>query len=469
MITTQLKNISQSEFIRKISIWAVSIPLLFFGFYANSWRVANQQWFDRHQRGSESLIIGRMVKSRQDGIFSVGGLLGIGVKADTELHGVSPTQMNAQYLAYLNKLSFDGYSPYMSQTGGQGIIFSLLDILIPLSPQIKLQLFYVLTALLSSIALATIIFWFHDEFGWQVVIFVAGSAVFSYWLTGFGRNLYWGLWAYYLPMIFALCFLKRRKDPTTRQLNQFGILIFISFFIKCFINGYEYISTTLIMMMIPLVYYSILGKWNRDRCIKWTFAAILGSGVAILLSATILCFQIGSVKGGFMDGVEYLVYTLGKRTHGNVDSFPAAYAASLDASTIKVIKAYMSGVFFDLNNYLSHPSSFVSNFLLKIRYIYLITFFIMTSALLFLFSNEPVMTERRQHYIALIWTTWFSFLAPLSWFVIFKAHSHDHMHQNFILWQMPFTLFGFAVFGSAVIAWIKVKDAINEETSQKVA
>ena len=468
MLTAQLKHFIQSEFIKKRLILVVSTLLLFFGFYGNIWRVVNQVWFHRHQRGSESLIIGRMVKSRQDGIFSVGGLPGIGVKFDTELRDVSPTEMDAQYSAYLNTLTFEGYAPYMSQTGGQGMLFSLLDMLIPFSPQIKLQLFYILTALLSSIALVGILDWFYDEFGWQVVVFIVGSAVFSHWLTGFGRNLYWGLWAYYLPMIVALYFIKHHKDPTARQFIRFGILIFISYCIKCFINGYEYITTTLVMMMVPLVYYAILDKWSRVRCMKWGFTAVLGSGIALILSLTILCFQIGSVKGGFMDGVEYVVYTLGKRTHGDAASYPAGYTPSLNASTVRVLTVYISGVFLDLNNYLSHPNSFVSNYLLKIRYIYLIVFFIVMSLLLFLCSNESVMIERRRHYIALIWTTWFSILAPLSWFIIFKAHSHNHFHQNFILWQMPFTFFGFAVIGSAVLAWTKVKDAIDKETNQEV-
>ena len=73
------------------------------------------------------------------------------------------------------------------------------------------------------------------------------------------------------------------------------------------------------------------------------------------------------------------------------------------------------------------------------------------SALLFWRSNG----ERQQQDIALILTTWFSILAPLSWFVIFKAHSYIHTHMSFLLWQMPFTLFGFAVFGAVVIAWTK--------------
>ena len=144
-----------------------------------------------------------------------------------------------------------------------------------------------------------------------------------------------------------------------------------------------------------------------------------------------------------------------KRTHGEADKvFLQVYAASLEAGTIGVVITYVNGIFFDLNNYLSISNSFVSNFLLKVRYVYLIVLFIVMSVLLFLRSKK-MMAERRQHYIALIWTTWFSILAPLSWFVIFKAHSFIHTHMSFLLWQMPFTFFGFAVFGATVIAWKK--------------
>ena len=457
MLTTQLKHLSQSELVRRMSIWAISVLLLFFGFFSNLWHVAEQQWFDTHQRDTESLIVGRMVKSRQDGIFSAGGLTGAGITTNIQQQWISSNQIEAQYAAYLNKHSFDEYSQYMSQPGGQGILFSLFDRLIPLSSQIKLWAFYVLTALLSAIALTAIIGWFYEEFGWWVAIFVAGSAVLSQWLTVFGRNLWWSLWAFYLPMIAVMYYLKRHRVPANRQFIRFGTLIFVAVFVKCFINGFEYITTTLIMMMVPCIYYAILDKWSRHQCMKWTLAAVYGSGVAIFLSLTLLCFQIGSVKGGFPDGVGHVIYSLGKRTHGNAQSFPDVYAASLEASTIGVLITYVKGVFFDLNNYLSHTNSFVSNFLLKVRYAYLIVLFIVMSALLFLRSNKKIMAERQQHYIALIFTTWFSILAPLSWYVIFKAHSFIHTHMSFVLWQMPFTFFGFAVFGAAVIAVTKSK------------
>ena len=442
---------SQLALTRKIALWAVSIGLLFFGFFSNVWHVAEREWFDTHQRDTESLIIGRMVKSRQDGIFSVGGLTGAGITTNIQQDWISSNQIDNQYAAYLNRGSFDKFSPYMSQPGGQGIIFSLLDRLIPLSPRIKLWSFYVLTALLSAIALTAIVSWFYEEFGGWVAIFVISSAVLSQWLMVFGKNLWWSLWAFYLPMIVVLYLLKRHRVPSNRQFIKFGILIFISVFIKCFINGFEYITTTLVMMVTPCIYYAVLDKWSRHQYMKWTLAVVGGSSVAIFLSLTLLCFQIGAAKQGFMDGVAHVIYSFGKRTHGEAQGFPEVYAASLDAGTIGVVVTYVNGIFFDLNNYLSTANSFVSNFLLKIRYYYLIVLFIVMSALLLWRGNA----ERRHHYIALICTTWFSILAPLSWFVIFKAHSYIHTHMSFLLWQMPFTFFGFAVLGCAVIAWIK--------------
>jgi hypothetical protein len=62
---------------------AVSIFLLCLGFYANTWKVAKEDWFGRFEHYSESLAVGRIVKSRQDGIFSAGGLLGRGFPEQT--------------------------------------------------------------------------------------------------------------------------------------------------------------------------------------------------------------------------------------------------------------------------------------------------------------------------------------------------------------------------------------------------
>ncbi len=449
MLTSQLKHLRQKVLTKQVGIWTVSIGLLFCGFYMNLWHVAKQSWFDTHQKDTESHIMGRMVKSRQDGIFSAGGLNGWGTAKKTEADWIPPTERTPQYTAYLHNLSFENFATYNSQPGGQGMLFSLLDRVIPFSPQIKLEAFYVLTSLLSAIALTCIIGWFYEEFGGLVAIFVLGSALLSHWLTVFGRNLWWCLWAFYLPMIATLYYLKHDGVPKDRQFIKFGMLIFVAVSIKCFINGYEYITTTLVMMITPCIYYAILDKWERAVCLKFVFATAAGVGVAILLSLIMLCFQIGAVKGSFIDGIAHVIWSFGKRTYGEADNFPAVYAASLEAGTIDVVRTYMNGIFFDFNNYLPKTKTFITDHLFKIRYYSLIVLFIAISVPLYL-SSIKIEVERRQ-YTALIWMTWFSILAPLSWFVIFKAHSYIHTHMSFLLWQMPWTLYGFAMCGAAIL------------------
>jgi hypothetical protein len=59
-------------------------------------------------------------------------------------------------------------------------------------------------------------------------------------------------------------------------------------------------------------------------------------------------------------------------------------------------------------------------------------------------------TKTYQTGIALVVTTWFSFLGPLSWFVVFRDHAALHTRLDFIVWQMPFTLYGFALIGFVI-------------------
>jgi hypothetical protein len=392
--------------------------------------------------------VGRMVKSRQDGIFSSGGLTGAGITNNVHQYWLSHEQILDQYSSYFNGSTFDEYSPYMSQTGGQGMLFSLLDSLIPLSPQTMLKSFYMLTSLLSSIALTLVILWFYCEFGLSVAIFVACSMVLSQWLTVLGRNLWWSIWAFYLPMIIVMYLFRYRRTPANHHFITFGIFVLISVFVKCLINGYEYITTTLIMMITPFVYYSIIDRLRVRQFLKGTLVAVSGSFLALFLSLMILSFQIASVKGNVLDGFEHIVFSLAKRTHGDVNGFPR-FTAMLDSSAIKVSITYLKGTFLDLNNYLTTSNLFVSWYLFKIRYLYLIVLFLLMSIFVVYHIDENISTKQRQRNIALIFATWFSILAPLSWYVIFKAHSYIHVHNNHILWQMPFTLFGFAICGLA--------------------
>lgn len=437
-------NRNPSQTLKACFICSFSVLLLFLGFLTNGWRIADQQWFDNFQHDMESFIVGRMVKSRHDGIFSSGGLTGE-VNVDT-----NPVAAD-QYLAYTNDLPLGTYySAYYSQIGGQGMLFSMLDKSITLSSQGKLRLFNALTSFLTAIAVAAIILWFYLEFGLTVALFVLASAVCSQWLAVFGRNLWWSLWSFYVPMIVMMHYLRSKRELMNIKPLALGALVFIAVFIKCLFTGYEYISTTLIMMTVPLVYYGILKGWNVRKLLSGLFTAGFSSCLAILATFLILCFQVASVKGSFQDGIHHIAHVFAERTYASPKDFPPEYAASLKSSAIRVVARYLWGTYFDANNYLSCSNQFVSAYLLKVRYIYVVLLFMMASAVLYFFRDRCLTEKEGRKCLALVLATWFSMLAPLSWFIIFKSHSYIHVHMNFIVWQMPFVFFGFAVCGFAV-------------------
>ncbi|MBF0496846.1 MAG: hypothetical protein HQK58_09795 [Deltaproteobacteria bacterium] len=423
----------------------------------NYWGVADQQWFNTHQIDTESSIIGRMVKSRQDGIFSDGGLEGLGSLNTTPVF-FEEKPFNNQYLAYFTGRSFGAYTTYDSQIGGQGILFSILDKFIPLPPRVKYSLFRALTSLLTAISLTGIILWFFLEFGLTAALSVLASAVLSQWVTVFGRNIAWSLWAFYLPLAVIMYYLKFKRGLMNTSRSRFGVIIFIMIFIKCLFSGYDYITTVLIMVIGPFVYYSLLDRLNFRKFLAGLFTAGLSSCLAILLSLIILCIQIGSVKGSFMNGIDHIVYSFEKRTHEIShtisNNFPTEIASSLESGTTRVLATYLAGTFFDATNYLPCSNPIISTYLLKVRYLYLILLFMIMSRLLYRRGNNWVNENEKQKHLALIVATWFSILAPLSWFIIFKAHSYIHTHMNYIVWHMPFVFFGFAICGLAVKSFI---------------
>lgn len=446
-----VRQTNLQEVVKASAIFIVSTALMFPGFLSNAWHVAPHPWFADQLRDTESLIIGRMVKSRQDGIFSAAALTGAGVEERVKREWITSEQVENQYAAYLDGLTFNEYWPYLSQTGGQGILFSLLDRALPLAPQKRLTLYHALTSMLTAIALSMIALWFYREFGSCVAGFVVGSMVISQWLTVFGRNLWWVPWAFYLPMIALMYVLRHsRRVATGRHLVRLGLIVGVCVWIKCFFTGFEYITTTLLMMSTPLVYYALLDRVRFREFLKAGAATVAGSMIAVFASLTVLLTQIAALNGSLSGGFEHLVYALGKRAHGHPSNYPEGYAASLDASTAEVVVTYLEGTFVDLNNYLAAVNPATSNEFLEIRYVYVVILFLTASIILSMLKPPSDTVQQRRRQTALIVTTWFSMLAPLSWYVVFTAHSYVHTHMNYLLWQMPFTLFGFALCGLVV-------------------
>jgi hypothetical protein len=423
--------------------------VLFLGF-TNAWKTVSEQMFQGQLRHSDARVVARLVQSRQSGLLSIGGFIGYGTKS--VIPPKPPELFTLQYQAYTTQDSFSSYYPYMSQNGGQALFFGLLDRALTLPPDVKLGLFYALTALFSSVVIALITLWFARELGVTAGLFVLGSVVFSQWLLVFGHSLFWSVWAFYLPMLATTLFLERRKDG---RLLGMAVLVFLSVLLKCLFTGYEFITTTLIMMLVPVVYYAVAEKWGGGKALKLSLVAASAAGAAVLLSAVLLCLQFSIAGGGLADGIRHMWFCLSKRTYGNPAAFAGDDAVGLRASMIPVILQYIIGIYFDGRSFLNAPDTRAYWLLLNVRYFHLIVAFLGASVFVFATGRRGGPGEPQRKASALLLTTWFSILAPLSWFVVFKAHAALHMHLDFIAWQMPFTLYGAALCGVAARTLIR--------------
>jgi hypothetical protein len=205
-------------------------------------------------------------------------------------------------------------------------------------------------------------------------------------------------------------------------------------------TGYEYLTTALLMMLVPLVYYGIARAWSRERALEIVSAVVAGTALATLLSIAIQSLQIRIVTGTFRDAFDHFVVALLMRSSGDGRWFSPVIAESLRTPVISVLTTYLAGYYFE-----------------PIKYWHVFALFIL--AILVLLARR-----RNRPDWAYITTLCFSVLAPLTWLVIFKGHSQIHTHMDFIVWQMPFTLLGFGVIGRAAAS---VVDSLRPKTLNK--
>jgi len=97
----------------------------------------------------------------------------------------------------------------------------------------------------------------------------------------------------------------------------------------------------------------------------------------------------------------------------------------------------------------------------RVSFGYCIALFAVVS--FFVFSSTAIRQypSFRRQQIALTAMLWVSFLAPLSWLVIFKGHAYVHLHMDPIVWHQPFLLLGAALTGSMLWFFFKTNRKNN--------
>lgn len=421
--------------------------ILTFSFKNNIFNTAGS-YFDYFQYDSESLVVGRLMLSERDGVMAHAGFLG----------KVKPVPPNEdpfwyQYESYCKKTDFKDYEAYYSQPGMQGFFYGIFCKITGVTGESSLTFFYWLISLFTALIFTLFLIWVQVRWRLAIAVFTFITILFSQWIIYFGHNLFWVLGIFYLPFVASLWFLQCAESRIKRPLLMTFVLLFSTMLLKCLFTGFEYITTTSIMSVVPWIFFGIVYKWNLKSFLSRFFSVSAGIISAIIITLLWLATQLSFIKGSLSEGFKYILYSLNTRTYSvNNVSIDSSFQESLDSNLFDVLATYWNGTAFDLSHWFDNP--FMQS-MSKISFGTCIILFLVISFIVIKSDSIKTYPTFRRQQIALIITLWVSLLAPLSWFVIFKGHSSVHTHMNHIVWHMPFMLLGAVLTGSSAFFFIR--------------
>lgn len=419
-------------------------------FYNNSLKIVNQDFFDWFQKDSESLSVGRLLRSDKEGPFSHGGFLGWNhpfqpswpkdsIPPHLRFDGWGyivpgfPSKYFYQYNALQSDLKINDYELYFSQTGGQSFIYYLLSVGFQIPAEKLVSFCRMLNAAFTALVLCCFFGWAKRTVG-NIPSFLCFLMILvSQWPIVFANNMLYVTGLFYLPMVLNLLYLDHCRK--SQKLNPKIVLLitFFTVFIKCAIAGFDFIIPTLVMVSIPVIIYGYLDNWNKKAAFKLFSLNAAFSILAVCGALVLLVSQLAIFHHSWKTAFDYIVNTSERRTYGNQIDLKDVYNVSLHSSLLDVWNIYANAVVISIENA-------VIPVVIKMKYF-------LWAFLLAAFFVPYSVDKHKKTLISLLIATGISLSGPLGWFIIFRFHAISHTHMNFIIWYMPLMLFGSLLIG----------------------
>jgi hypothetical protein len=184
-----------------------------------------------------------------------------------------------------------------------------------------------------------------------------------------------------------------------------------------------------------------------------------GGLLATVSGLLVLFLQITNELGNFASSYKSIDYALNRRAIGDPAKFSGVFADALKANQWDVIRKYVLGPS------LAFDGRFTGGIYSGgVRFSSIILLVLFFSLLLILLIVKSRASEDKRKSLAILITTWYSSLAALSWFIIFKAHASIHINLDYFVWQAPFLLLGFALIGWSITQSVVV---YNQSKAQR--
>ena len=398
-------------------------------------------FFGNFQFDGESMVIGRLINNQKNGFFEDAGLLGW-------THPI-PQNTNKfwhQYDSWRNYMyDFETFQTYDSQAGGQAFLYGLFCKITRLKGEAALQLFWWIVSFSTALIFTLFIYWVKSRWGWATALFVLISIFLSQWVTAFGRNLFWVLGVFYLPFVAALWYLQKYEPNVKLPYRITFWLMYATMLLKCLLTGFEFITTTAVMAVSPWVFYAVMERRSWKKFLQRTATASAGIAGAIISNIVLLAIQLSFLKGSLAEGFKYIFWSFRKRAYGGEGVIEHEFVESTNSNLWDVLVAYFNGYAMNITHWFDFP---LWKMTARVSIGYCIALFAVVSCFVFTSATirrNPVFYRQQ---IALTAMLWVSFLAPMSWLVIFKGHAFVHLHMDPIVWHQPFLLLGAALTGS---------------------
>lgn len=365
---------------------------------------------------SQALVFGRMLQMQQNQ-SAPGGFMGV----YTEGWG----DVENRYLYRDNTpVPPESYQSYTHQSGlqgwGFGVANKLLSVVQPDGGQREIALYLLNSILFYSVAL-TVGWALWRRWGLLAGAGWVAAILCAPWLQRGMKDLYWCLWLWLVPLLAGLAFCAAVAKRGTAPPWAFG-LVFAACMARC-LCGFEFVSAYLILCEAPLFCAWVAANSRAGR--RAWFGRLCGAG----------CAALGGVAAAL--GV-WLVQ--GRLYYGNwaesLQNVAGAASSRLSVSD-NTVRAGVTvpGV---LYKYIVADQTVVlqlGGLSLTLWQLLCLTLAVLAVAVLLLWRLD----KARLAAILPPLCGWvLTFLAPVSWMVLSKAHADIHVQLVPMLWQVAF-------------------------------
>ena len=383
---------------------------------------------------SEALVIGRLTRAAADGYFNH-TTLGANLDPKTPAGGADNYQKQVEYFLnpdLVHSLNLK-WGAYPSHFALQGFLFAAIDAINPMPRTIRIPFYHLLACLFMASVLVWIASILRSKFGWAAFAGFLLAPALEPMFTGLAPNLCWLAANWLLPIPFAMLLADEEDD---RRRRVWLALAFLAFLMK-FLSGFEFASTMILAAAVACL-LTVKERPNLFRHVLRNASWVVVVGVSAFIVAAVMH---AAKEGGFT----VFAQKAANRILGNSPSLEEALIFGKFQPIGAVLSLYLGG-----------------NLVTLIKSFGLVLALIAMYAILVLLDERFnwLYSEGRRKLQVLALATLASFTAPLSWFILGKAHSYDHVLYDLAMWYVPTIPFGFAMFGVAgvsLVQYLKLK------------